>query len=125
MIFLEIDSTWLFIVLYFCHVFGLIAHPAVTILWAMEQFSIHILGTTPRASDSRIIMSFILNLIFVTVCYFVSKLGTKPLTVTAAVLAFVASHNLLGPLGIKKPMATVNERLRAKKEYSNIVFEGL
>lgn len=91
----------------------------------MEQFSVHILGTTPRASDSRIVISLVVNLIFVAICYFVSKLGTKPLAVTAVVLAFLASHNLLGPMGIKKPLGIINERLRAKKEYANIVFEGL
>lgn len=49
--------SWLFIVIYTLHFLGIIAHPFVTLIWAVEQFSIHLLGSSPRSSDSRILMS--------------------------------------------------------------------
>ena len=73
-----LDQTWVFIVVYFMHVFGIIAHPLVTILWALEQISIHVLGTTPRASDSRILMGLLLNVGFVAICTYVKSFGAIP-----------------------------------------------
>ena len=67
-------------------------------------------------------MGLLLNLGFVAICTWVSRFGANAETVTTVLLAFIASHNILGSLGIKKPLATVNERLRSKKEYANIVF---
>jgi hypothetical protein len=58
-----------FIVVYVLQVIGILSHPVVNILWALEQFSIHVLGTSPRASDGRIVLSFCVNLVFVAICY--------------------------------------------------------
>ena len=58
-----------FIVIYVLQVIGILSHPVVNILWALEQFSIHVLGTSPRASDGRIVLSFCVNLVFVAICY--------------------------------------------------------
>ena len=33
---LGLNQTWLFIVVYFMHVLGIIAHPLVTVFWALE-----------------------------------------------------------------------------------------
>ena len=59
----------LFIVVYVLQVIGVLSHPVVNILWALEQLSIHVLGTSPRASDGRIVLSFCVNLVFVAICY--------------------------------------------------------
>ena len=106
------------------HVFGIIAHPFVTVLWAIEQVSIHVLGTSPRASDSRIVMGLLLNVGFVAICTYCERFGAVTLQVVTALLAFVASNNVFGSLGIKKPLGKVNERLKSKKAYADIVFEG-
>jgi hypothetical protein len=58
-----------FLVVYVLQVIGVLSHPVVNILWALEQLSIHVLGTSPRASDGRIVLSFCLNLVFVAICY--------------------------------------------------------
>ena len=58
-----------FFVVYVLQVIGILSHPVVNILCALEQFSIHVLGTSPRASDGRIVLSFCLNLVFVAICY--------------------------------------------------------
>lgn len=58
-----------FVVVYVLQVIGILSHPVVNILWALEQFSIHVLGTSPRASDGRIVLSFCVNLVFVAICY--------------------------------------------------------
>lgn len=59
------------------------------------------------------------------ICTYVTRFGATIFLVVTVLLAFIASHNILGSLGIKKPLATVNERLRSKKEYADIVFEGI
>jgi predicted membrane protein len=93
---------WVFIAVYLLHFLGLIAHPAVTLLWAVEQVTIHGLGSSPRASDSRIVLSFVLNAGFVAICFYTQEiLGAKGI---CALLAYASSHNLLGSIGTYKPM---------------------
>jgi hypothetical protein len=75
---LDLDQTWLFIVVYVMHVLGIIAHPLVTVFWALEQISIHLLGTSPRASDSRILAGLLLNVGFVAICFYVKSFGAVP-----------------------------------------------
>jgi hypothetical protein len=105
MIVMDLDQTWLFIAIYFLHVLGIIAHPWVTIVWAIEQVSMHLLGSSPRASDFRILLGFFLNITFVAVCIFISQFGAKPLQVTCVLLAYVSSLNFMGKLGIIEPSA--------------------
>ena len=38
-------------------------------------------------------------------------------------LSFTSSHNLLWSIGIPQPFEGQNERLRAQRDYTNIVFE--
>jgi len=104
-----------FFILYFMQVLGGLSHPVVTLMWLLEQLSIHILGTTARASDMRIIVGFILNSAMIAIIYFVqqssekSKMGVAFLTVF---LAFLSSHNLMYKLGIKLPFNRENQRLK-------------
>ena len=102
---------------------GVLSHPVVNILWALEQVSIHVLGTTARASDGRILLSFCLNSIFVYICYRVQeKVGHQTFMASVVLLSYVASHNVLGSLAAKKPFQGVNERLKSQRAYADIVF---
>ena len=56
-----------FIIVYFLQVFGMLSHPLVTLLWAMEQASVHLFGGSPRASDLRILVSFVITSVFIAV----------------------------------------------------------
>ena len=57
-------------------VMGMLSHPVVTMLWAIEQLNLHVLGTTARASDIRIVLSFVINGCFVALSiYLGSELG--------------------------------------------------
>lgn len=92
---------------------GVLSHPVVNILWALEQFSIHVLGTSARASDGRILLSFCLNIIFLLICYQVhERADHQAFMAFVVLLSFVASHNVLGSLATKKPLQGVNERLK-------------
>ena len=103
-----------FMIVYALQVLGLLSHPIVTILWAMEQVSIHVLGTTARASDTRLVLSFILNGAFVSIGLILgSASGQTAMLLSMVVLSFLASHNFLLSLGLKKPFKAVNERLKA------------
>jgi hypothetical protein len=42
--------------------------------------------------------------------------------ISAVVLSFLASHNLMMNIGIKEAFGGENSRLQAKKEVANIVF---
>jgi hypothetical protein len=55
----------MFLTVYVLQAFGVLSHPVVTTLWAMEQASEHLFGSTARASDSRIVMYFVLNVGFI------------------------------------------------------------
>ena len=103
-----------FMIVYALQVLGILSHPIVTLLWAMEQVSIHVLGTTARASDIRVVLSFILNGIFVSIGLILgSASGQTAMLVAMVALSFLASHNLLLSLGLRKPFKAVNERLNA------------
>ena len=105
-----------FILVYFLQVMGLLSHPIVTIMWAIEQVSMHILGTTARASDARLVLSFILNGIFVGVSLYLGyKYTIQAMLLTMVLTSFLASHNLFGSIGTKRPFKAVNERLKTKR----------
>jgi hypothetical protein len=52
--------------------FGVLSNPMVTLMWFLEQVDVHVLGATPRASDSRIVMSFCINAGIVVGMYFLA-----------------------------------------------------
>ena len=73
-------------------VMGMLSHPVVTMLWAIEQFNLHLLGTTARASDIRIILSFIINVCFVALSiYLGSELGQTAMLLSIVLLSLLAS----------------------------------
>lgn len=82
------------------------------------------LGTSTRASDSRIFMYFVINLIFVAICYLVGSNDRKLLSILVVALSFLSSHNLLFSLGINKPFRKENERLKEQNIYADIVFKN-
>jgi len=112
-----------FIIVYFLQVFGMLSHPAVTLMWAMEQANVHLLGGTTRASDSRLIISFAVSCLFVGIpIWLLRSVNEAAARVALVALAFVYSHNFMFSVGIKKPFKKVNERLQALRTYADIVF---
>ena len=90
---------------------GILPNPFVALLWALEQLDIHVLGSTPRASDGRIIMSYIINVIFAGLLWFVYNNLQKPSLslMLMPILAYLSSHNVFHTLGITKPHVVKNE----------------
>ena len=79
-----------------------------------------VLGSTTRATDIRIFLSFCLDLILAGLFAY---LGPNYKVVWA--IPYFASRNLLFGLGLKKPFNIVNEELEKQKEQADIVFNGL
>lgn len=120
---------WMFLIVYLLQAFGVLSHPIVTALWAVEQVSEHLLGSTARASDARIIMFFILNVGFVVFSAYLGSIDRNSkrqsmvaLRLSTVLLSFLASHNLFGSLGMKQAFRGENSRLQQKKALANIVF---
>lgn len=86
----------------------------------MEQADVHALGSTPRASDSRILMSLILNSGIVVAMYLISDFANA--IILGVVLAWIFSHNFTFGLGMVSPHEVINEKLQQQKDYSDIVF---
>ena len=55
------------VVLYILQVLGMWPHPYVWGCWLLEQINIHFFGTTARASEGRIIASFVINCFFAAI----------------------------------------------------------
>jgi hypothetical protein len=89
--------------------FGVLSNPLVTLMWAMEQADVHALGSTPRASDSRIVMSLSLNAGIVIAMYFIKDFSNA--IVLGVILAWVFSHNFTLGIGMVRPHEVINERL--------------
>jgi len=89
----------------------MIGSPMVTLMWAMEQADFHILGSTPRSSDIRIVLSFFINVAFVIAMYILAlNKSYEEGLIMANILAFFSSHNVWFDLGIKLPFKVVNEK---------------
>ena len=103
---------------------GMLSNPVVTLAWLAEQVDVHVLGATPRASDSRIAMSFVINSGIVIGMYFVNNYSTRLVngTILGVILAWVFSHNVLLKVGMVKPFHVVNERARYEELYAQIAF---
>lgn len=101
----------------------MLGSPLVTIVWACEQADFHILGSSTRTSDIRIILSFAINVGFVVAMYFLGGYKSKKeAIIMGVVLAFFSSHNIWFNLGVKKPFKIQNEKSMIQKEYGDIVF---
>jgi len=83
---------------------GLLSNPFVTLLYAFEQLEVFVYGSTPRASDIRIVLSFLINSIFVGILYYLTTVSESPMIKWAVIplVAFLASHNLLSGFGLPK-----------------------
>jgi hypothetical protein len=118
----DIGFWWTMVpVIYFLQALGLLSHPVVTMAYLVEQLSIHVLGGSPRATDLRIYLFFLVNFGFVVLIHFTNS-DTKPLLFVA--LSFIGSHNLFSSLGLIKPFRGKNKRLQDQDKYADIVFEG-
>lgn len=49
------------IIIQFLNMFGVLSNVWVTLMYLLEQASMHLLGGTARSSDLRIVISFVLN----------------------------------------------------------------
>ena len=83
---------------------GILSNPVVTIMWFLEQAEVHVFGSTPRASDIRIVMSFCVNSAIVIGMYFVyiNMDRFDNAIILGVVLAWVSSHNMLFNIGMLK-----------------------
>ena len=92
----------------------------VTLIYLLEQLSIFVLGSTSRATDSRILLSFVLDSGFA----FLFGMFAKDQKVIW-ILPYFASRNLILGAGLKKPFSIVNEELEKQREQADIVFSSL
>ena len=104
--------------------FGLLSSLWSTLLWAIEQADTHLLGSTPRASDARILLSVAVNVGAVCVCAILTSDNRVPL-IAAAALGTILSHNWMGTLGISKKRdlalgAVVESQLQRYFELSRV-----
>jgi hypothetical protein len=83
---------------------GILSNPVVTLMWFLEQAEVHVFGSTPRASDIRIVMSFCVNSAIVIGMYFVyiNMDRFDNAIILGVVLAWVSSHNMLFNIGMLK-----------------------
>ena len=104
---------------------GVLGNPFVTIVYLLEQIEIFGLGSTSRASDLRIVLSLILNGVFVAISVMIIYRVGSSVGYVIGFLAYLASKNPLFSCGLKAPFKVVNEQLERQKEQADIVFNGL
>ena len=103
---------------------GILSSPYATFMWALEQFSIHFMGSSGRVSDARIVINFIFEFHMPLAASIVFGDQPEHLTMQIPGFAFVNSLNPHFMAGIKKPFDKVNERLKNQKNYADIVFSN-
>ena len=96
---------------------GILSNPVVTIMWFLEQFDVHVMGSTPRASDWRILISIILNGIVVLTMHLVRKQNPINAIFYAVAIAWFSSHNFMSTMAFLKPFSVQNEKVQMQKEY--------
>jgi hypothetical protein len=112
LLFIPFNPCGIIIAVYFLQVIGFLPHPLVLIMWLFEQANIHWFGQSPRASDGRIILWFILNLGTVIGLIYATYLENYKIWLALTVgSSFILGQNLLGPLFLIKPFNKPNERL--------------
>ena len=93
-----------------CQILGILGNPYVTIVYLLEQMNIFLLGSTSRASDMRIVMSFVIDLGFLVICHYVVG-DNSSLGFVYGLLAYFTSRNIFFSLGLIKPFVVQNEEL--------------
>ena len=92
---------------------GMLGNPLVTLVWAFEQADFHILGSSTRASDIRIFLSFFTNVSFIVAIELILHYNdVKNAIIISVVLSFLSSHNIWASIGIEKPFSIVNEKIQ-------------
>lgn len=91
---------------FFCLVLqmiGWISNPFVTFLWLVEQTEILLFGSSPRASDTRIIISWLVNCLFVAIFTHTDVKSDAELTIAYFIAAYITSKNYMHTFGLKMP----------------------
>lgn len=104
---------------------GWLSNPFVTALYVMEQAEILFFGGTARASDLRILLSFLVNCVIVVIFTHTDMSTNGDLTVVYAAVAFILSKNYLHTLGLRQPFMIQNEEMARKKSHADVVFANL
>ena len=91
----------------------------------MEQTEILFFGGTPRASDLRILVSFIVTTVFIVVFTHTDVSTDANLTVIYAAVAYLLSKNYLHTFGLKQPYKIENEEMVRQRNHADIVFADL
>jgi hypothetical protein len=80
----------------------MLGNPIVTLMWFLEQVDVHVFGSTPRASDSRIVFSFCINGAIIIGMYFLGHEEGKmrEALIMGVIFAWVFSHNALFSIGL-------------------------
>jgi hypothetical protein len=104
---------------------GWLPAPAVAFLWLIEQCEILLFGGTQRASDLRILVSFLVNTVFVIIFTHSDVKSDANLTIVYALVAYLTSKNYMHTFGLKKPFKIENEEMVKQRTHSDIVFSGL
>ena len=94
-------------------ILGILGNPVVTLMWLLEQIDVHVFGSTPRASDSRIVLSYCINSAIVIGMYFLGheEGKIKDAIIMGVILAWVFSHNAMFSLGLLRQYKIVNEKM--------------
>ena len=82
-------------------------------------------GGTARASDLRILVSFLVNAAIVAIFTHTDIATDASLTVVYAVAAFITSKNYMHTLGLKQPYKINNEDVARTRTQAEIVFANL
>lgn len=105
---------------------GVLSGPIVTAVYLLEQIEVFIFGSTTRCSDSRILINFVIHVVLVFACLFISKSPTSnkaiPTLLACIVSGYLTSRNTLFSFCTKKPFKVVNEQLTEQKILVDIVF---
>ena len=116
---------WANFVVLLLQMVGWLSSPLVTGLYMMEQTEILFFGGTPRASDLRILVSFIVTTAFIVVFTHTDVSTDANLTVIYAAVAYLLSKNYLHTFGLKQPYKIENEEMVRQRNHADIVFADL
>ena len=90
---------------------GWLSNPLVTLLYLFEQCEILLYGGTARASDLRIVISFVVNSLLILIFTHTDIATDANLTIIYAIAAWMTSKNYMHTFGLKKPFKIVNEQM--------------
>ncbi len=119
------DIYWANLFILILQMIGWLSNPFVTALYFMEQGEILFFGGTARASDSRIVASFLLSVVVVAIFTHSDISTDADLTIVYALAAIVLSKNWMHTMGLKKPFKVDNDETDRQKLQAGIVFANL